>query len=70
MKKSTATEARLRRDNARLTKANHTLTVERQGYALRAKVFECLLADLRGEIAKLTSRLDVLMPSREPEGKP
>ncbi len=58
--RSPSTEARHRKEIASLRKANHTLTIERQGYALRAKVAECALADLRFEIAKLTVRFDLL----------
>lgn len=54
---------RLRRERDALKRTVRTLTIERQGYALRAKVSECLLMDFRKELAKVTNRLDTLMPT-------
>lgn len=54
---------RLRRERDGLKRTVHKLTIERQGYALRAKVSECLLMDFRKELAKVTNRLDTLMPT-------
>lgn len=64
--KRSASDSRQRQEIAVLRKANRSLTMDRQKYALRTKFAERSLMALRDEIAKLTTAVTALMGRHPP----